>query len=125
MVDVLWDLKYTLQFQIEPHDDSSAFVSLQLPNVQDLPSILIENGWHVYWESDGGIRPIAVGTIWRRLVSKVAMKGVGKNVVKYLNDFQFGIGISGGDSWEVAKALDIYHSGDRAKIRPCFEYSED
>ncbi|MCI63979.1 hypothetical protein A2U01_0085236, partial [Trifolium medium] len=24
---------------------------------------------------DGGIRPIAVGTIWRRLVSKVAMKG--------------------------------------------------
>ncbi|MCI56773.1 hypothetical protein A2U01_0078024, partial [Trifolium medium] len=24
------------------------------------------------------------------------MKGVGKNVVQYLNDFQFGIGISGG-----------------------------
>ncbi|GKB56610.1 hypothetical protein Tco_0912796 [Tanacetum coccineum] len=27
---------------------------------------------------DNGIRPIAVGTIWRRLVSKVAMKGVDK-----------------------------------------------
>ncbi|MCI97688.1 hypothetical protein A2U01_0118989, partial [Trifolium medium] len=25
---------------------------------------------------DEGIRPIAVGTIWRRLVSKVVMKGV-------------------------------------------------
>ncbi|MCI33214.1 hypothetical protein A2U01_0054431, partial [Trifolium medium] len=47
-------------------------------------------------KSDGGIRPIAVGTIWRRIVSKVAMKGVGKNVAKYLNDFQFGVGISGG-----------------------------
>jgi hypothetical protein len=45
---------------------------------------------------DGGIRPIAVGTIWRRLVSKVAMKGVGKDMAKYLNDFQFGVGISGG-----------------------------
>ncbi|KAJ0856068.1 putative reverse transcriptase domain, DNA/RNA polymerase superfamily [Helianthus annuus] len=45
---------------------------------------------------DNGIRPIAVGTIWRRLVSKVAMKGVGKEMTKYLNDFQFGVGVSGG-----------------------------
>jgi hypothetical protein len=33
-------------------------------------------------KSDGGIRPIVVGTIWRRLVCKVAMKGVGKDMVK-------------------------------------------
>ena len=45
---------------------------------------------------DGGIRPIAVGTIWRRLVSKVAMKGVGKVMAKYLNDFQFYVKVSGG-----------------------------
>ena len=45
---------------------------------------------------DNGIRPIAVGTIWRRLVSKVAMKGVGKEMTKYLNDFQFGVGVSSG-----------------------------
>ena len=37
---------------------------------------------------DNGIRPIAVGTIWRRLVSKAAMKGVGKDMSKYLNDFR-------------------------------------
>ncbi|MCI61124.1 hypothetical protein A2U01_0082380, partial [Trifolium medium] len=43
-------------------------------------------------KSDGGICPIAVGTIWRRLVSKVVMKGVGKDLAKYLNDFQFGLG---------------------------------
>ncbi|KAK2449842.1 hypothetical protein QL285_008997 [Trifolium repens] len=47
-------------------------------------------------KSDGGIRPIAIDTIWRRLVSKVAMKGVSKDTTKYINDFQFGVGISGG-----------------------------
>ncbi|GJR43992.1 putative reverse transcriptase domain-containing protein [Tanacetum coccineum] len=46
---------------------------------------------------DNGIRPIAVGTIWRRLVSKVAMKGVGKEMSKYLGDFQFGVGVQQGD----------------------------
>ncbi|KAI3721949.1 hypothetical protein L2E82_32969 [Cichorium intybus] len=55
---------------------------------------------------DNGIRPIAVGTIWRRLVSKVAMKGVGKDMVKYLNDFQFGVGVSGG-------AEAVLHSANR------------
>jgi len=43
----------------------------------------------------GGIHPIAVGTIWRRLVSKVAMKGVGKDMARYLNDIQFGVEVSG------------------------------
>ena len=55
---------------------------------------------------DKGIRPIAVGTIWRRLVSKLAMKGVGKEMAKYLNDFQFGVGVSGG-------AEAILHSANR------------
>jgi hypothetical protein len=41
---------------------------------------------------DGGIHPIAIGTIWRCLISNIAMKGVGKNMAKYLNDFQFGVG---------------------------------
>ncbi|GKD51664.1 putative reverse transcriptase domain-containing protein, partial [Tanacetum coccineum] len=36
---------------------------------------------------DNEIRPIAVGTIWRRLVSKVAMKGMGKEMSnEYHND---------------------------------------
>ncbi|GKB81617.1 hypothetical protein Tco_0948512 [Tanacetum coccineum] len=34
------------------------------------------------FKPDNGIRPIAMGTIWRRLVSKVAMKGVGKEMSK-------------------------------------------
>jgi len=55
---------------------------------------------------DGGIHPIAVGTIWRRLVSKVAMKVVGKDMAKYLNEFQFGVGVLGG-------AESILHSVNR------------
>lgn len=34
----------------------------------------------------GGIRPIAVGTVWRRLVSKVAAFSVGKDMSSYLGD---------------------------------------
>nr|GEW29921.1 putative reverse transcriptase domain-containing protein [Tanacetum cinerariifolium] len=48
------------------------------------------------FKPDNRIRPIAVGNIWRRLVFKVAMKGVGKEMSKYLSDFQFGVGVSGG-----------------------------
>ncbi|KAD4585667.1 hypothetical protein E3N88_23268 [Mikania micrantha] len=39
---------------------------------------------------DNGIRPIAVGMIWRSLVSKAAMRGVGKEMAKYLGDFNLG-----------------------------------
>lgn len=38
--------------------------------------------------------PIDIAYIWRRLISKVAMKGINKDVVQYLNDFQFGVGVS-------------------------------
>jgi len=57
-------------------------------------------------KSDGGIRPIAVGIFWRCLVSDVGMKGVGKDMTKYLNDFQFDVGVFG-----VAEA--ILHCANR------------
>ncbi|KAL8157996.1 hypothetical protein AgCh_002631 [Apium graveolens] len=44
----------------------------------------------------GGIRPIAVGMVWRRLVSKAASSSVGSFMASYLRDFQFGVGIPGG-----------------------------
>ncbi|GJR36638.1 hypothetical protein Tco_1212322 [Tanacetum coccineum] len=62
---------------------------------------------------DSVIRPIAVGTIWRRLVSKVAMKGVGKEMSKYLSDFQFRVGVSGGTEailHSVNRVLSEYHN---------------
>ncbi|GJV30569.1 putative reverse transcriptase domain-containing protein [Tanacetum coccineum] len=45
---------------------------------------------------DNGTRPIAVGAIWRRLASKVAMRGVRKEMSKYLGDFQLGVGVPNG-----------------------------
>ncbi|KAD5960586.1 hypothetical protein E3N88_12058 [Mikania micrantha] len=47
-------------------------------------------------KTDNGIRPIAVGMIWRILVSKAAMRGVEKEMAKYLGDFQFGVGVPNG-----------------------------
>ncbi|GJW24930.1 putative reverse transcriptase domain-containing protein [Tanacetum coccineum] len=44
----------------------------------------------------GGIRPIAVGTVWRRLVSKVSATMVGHSLDGYLDDLQYGVGVSGG-----------------------------
>ncbi|XP_074313962.1 uncharacterized protein LOC141649165 [Silene latifolia] len=44
----------------------------------------------------GGIRPIAVGTIWRRLVSKVGAFLVGPSLSGYFAGLQFGVGVSGG-----------------------------
>ncbi|KAJ0538826.1 putative reverse transcriptase domain-containing protein [Helianthus annuus] len=62
---------------------------------------------------DNGIRPIAVGAIWRRLVSKAAMRGVGKEMAKYLGDFQFGVGIPSGAEAVLHSAnrfLNMFHS---------------
>nr|GEU54181.1 hypothetical protein [Tanacetum cinerariifolium] len=64
-------------------------------------------------KTDNEIRPIAVGTIWRRLVSKVAMKGMGKEMSKYLSDFQFEVGVSGGAEavlHNVNRLLSEYHN---------------
>ena len=55
---------------------------------------------------DNGIRPIAVGGIWRRLVSKVAMRKIGKEMSAYLGDFQYGVGVPNG-------AEAILHSANR------------
>ncbi|GKF23497.1 putative reverse transcriptase domain-containing protein, partial [Tanacetum coccineum] len=44
----------------------------------------------------GGIRPIAVSTVWRRLVSKVSIIMIGHSLDGYLDSLQFGIGVAGG-----------------------------
>ncbi|GJX80609.1 hypothetical protein Tco_0328758 [Tanacetum coccineum] len=44
----------------------------------------------------GGIRPIAVGTIWRRLVSKISATMIDHSLDGYLVGLQFGVGVPGG-----------------------------
>ncbi|GJW54540.1 hypothetical protein Tco_0098625 [Tanacetum coccineum] len=43
----------------------------------------------------GGIRPIAVGSIWRRLVYKVSATMIGHSLDGYLVGLQFGVGVPG------------------------------
>ncbi|GJR90866.1 putative reverse transcriptase domain-containing protein, partial [Tanacetum coccineum] len=74
---------------------------------------------------DNEIRPIAVGTMWRRLVSKVAMKDVGKEMSKYLSDFQFGVGVSDGAEavlHSVNRVLSEYHN-DRSLAMLTVDFS--
>nr|GEV28789.1 hypothetical protein [Tanacetum cinerariifolium] len=44
----------------------------------------------------GGIRPIAVGTVWRRMVSKVSAVLIGHSLDGYFDDLKFGVGVSRG-----------------------------
>jgi len=62
---------------------------------------------------DNGVRPIVVGIVWRRLVSKVVMKGVNKDNKEYLGDFQFGVSVLGGANTilhSVNKVLNEHHT---------------
>ena len=47
-------------------------------------------------KKDGGIRPIAVGEILRRLVSKAAMRALSKKAEQLLSPLQLGVGVRGG-----------------------------
>jgi hypothetical protein len=48
-------------------------------------------------KKDGvGIRPVAVGEVLRRLVSKIAMKKVAAEAIQFLMPFQLGVGVSSG-----------------------------
>ncbi|GKB86694.1 RNA-directed DNA polymerase, eukaryota [Tanacetum coccineum] len=47
-------------------------------------------------KAGGGIRPIAMDTVCRHFVSKVSVALIGHSLDDYLNDIQFGVGISGG-----------------------------
>jgi hypothetical protein len=42
----------------------------------------------------GGIRPVAVGEVLRRLVSKIGLRGVAQDAAKYLSPEQVGVGVS-------------------------------
>ena len=45
---------------------------------------------------DGGLRPIAIGETWRRLVGKVLAQTIIEDVREYLEPLQVGVGTQGG-----------------------------
>ena len=47
-------------------------------------------------KNDDGIRPIAIGCIWRRLTAKILFRHVVESASKYLEPNQFGVGVPSG-----------------------------
>ena len=47
-------------------------------------------------KKDGGVRPIAVSSVWRRLAAKCANTFASEKVAGFLSPFQLGVGVKGG-----------------------------
>ena len=60
-------------------------------------------------KKDGGIRPIAVGEIYRRLVSRIANQKVLPQLATYLSPLQVGVGTRGGTEQAYFRFQDTLH----------------
>lgn len=76
----------------------TAFVNLALQGdvPQSLAPFLASAPITPLAKPDGGIRPIAVGETWRRLISKCAVRHVTVQASQYLLPLQLGVGIRNG-----------------------------
>jgi hypothetical protein len=70
------------------------FLSTQVP--YELASILVSGTLVPILKKDGGIRPIVVGEVFRRLISKLCVSAVSHDVTEYLEPLQLGVGVQGG-----------------------------
>lgn len=67
-------------------------------------------------KKSGGIRPIAVGNTWRRLVSKIVVTRITPQLVDYFSPHQLGVGIKGGAEIGAHAARRYWsHAHDTAK----------
>ena len=76
----------------------TAFINLLLSGTcpQELRSILFGGTLFALRKSCGGLRPIAIGYVWRRLASKCANAFAIPRVTPYLAPKQLGVGVPGG-----------------------------
>jgi hypothetical protein len=70
------------------------FLSNQVPS--ELASMLVSGTLVPVLKKDGGIRPIVVGEVFRRLISKLCVSAVSHAVTEYLEPLQLGVGVHGG-----------------------------
>ncbi len=71
-------------------------------------------------KKSGGIRPIAVGSTWRRLAAKVIISRITPDLVGYLAPHQLGVGIKGGAEIGAHTARVFYnhtHSSPKAFLK--------
>jgi hypothetical protein len=62
----------------------------------EISSIMVSGTLVPVLKKDGGIRPIVVGEVIRRLVSKICVSEVSFDAMKYLQPLQLGVGVQGG-----------------------------
>ena len=67
---------------------------------------------HAGNKKDGGLRPIAVGNILRRLTSKCSMSSVAERAAKLLGPHQLGVGVKEGLEAIIHAARQAIHEGD-------------
>ena len=74
------------------------FVNLLLAGVcpVDVQPILFGGNLIALAKKCGGVRPIVVGSTWRRLVAKCACTFASKQLSTYLAPYQLGVGVKGG-----------------------------
>ena len=86
---------YDLLRSLGSGSSSSEFIVL----LKDLFNLFLLHGQHQDYfhpKPDGGIRPIAVGEVWIRLLSRIVLKRIGDDIVKDLLPFQRAIAVKGG-----------------------------
>jgi hypothetical protein len=70
------------------------FLANKVPS--ELASILVSGTLVPILKKDGGIRPIVVGEVFRRLISKLCVSAVSNVATEYLEPLQLGVGVQGG-----------------------------
>ena len=71
---------------------------------------------HAVKEKDGGIRPIAVGNLLRRLASKLVAREVATKAASMLSPHQLGVGVRGGCEAIVHSVEKVLEEGDQEKM---------
>jgi len=64
--------------------------------LQSICRIVYEARLCALTKKDGGLRPIAIGSIFRRITAKIACAGVKKEIGEYLRPKQIGLNTKGG-----------------------------
>ncbi|XP_052757454.1 uncharacterized protein LOC128202180 [Galleria mellonella] len=79
-------------------EDLTALVNLMLSGKinESITEILYGANLCALAKKDGGVRPIAIGTTYRRLAAKICCKAISHNLKKEFEPYQLGFGSKGG-----------------------------
>ena len=70
------------------------FLSSRIP--QGLSTLVVSGSLVPILKNNGGIRPVVVGEVIRRLISKLCVEYIRQDVLQYFQPVQLGVGVSGG-----------------------------